>query len=170
MPRADGHFLRFLLCISSYSTIVACNGIKQASFLFFTRFDLGDAHPLAVDREEAGAKINRYTGSSLTHSEVPNDGTRRAGPCSVRQRCWFAGGAAAQEFRATVKGQVVDSSQAALPGATVTVRNQETGEVGTATTNNEGNYTVPFLRPGVYSVTVEMTASRSTPAPTCGSK
>jgi hypothetical protein len=62
----------------------------------------------------------------------------------------------AQEFRATVKGQVVDSSQAALPGATVTVRNQETGEVATATTNNEGNYTVPFLRPGLYSVTVEM--------------
>src|SRR3954468_8514896 len=69
----------------------------------------------------------------------------------------FASGAsAAQEFRATVKGQVVDTSQAALPGATVTVRNQETGEVATATSNGEGNYTVPFLRPGLYSVTVEM--------------
>ena len=68
----------------------------------------------------------------------------------------LAGGAAAQEFRATVKGQVVDTSQAALPGATVTVRNQETGEVATATTNNEGNYTVPFLRPGLYTVSVEM--------------
>src|SRR6478672_9809508 len=68
----------------------------------------------------------------------------------------FASAATAQEFRATVKGQVVDSSQAALPGATITVRNQETGEVGTATSNSEGNYTVPFLRPGVYSVTVEM--------------
>lgn len=72
----------------------------------------------------------------------------------------MAGGAAAQEFRATVKGQVVDSSQGALPGATVTVRNQETGEVATATTNNEGNYTVPFLRPGLYSVTVEMSGFR----------
>jgi hypothetical protein len=68
----------------------------------------------------------------------------------------LAGGAAAQEFRATVKGTVVDSSQATLPGATVTVRNQETGEVATATTNQQGNYTVPFLRPGLYSVTVEM--------------
>src|ERR687897_3424911 len=68
----------------------------------------------------------------------------------------LAGSAAAQEFRATVKGQVVDSSQAALPGATVTVRNQETGEVATATTNAEGNYTVPFLRPGLYTVSVEM--------------
>ncbi len=68
----------------------------------------------------------------------------------------LASGVAAQEFRATVKGQVVDSSQAALPGATVTVRNQETNEVATATTNQQGNYTVPFLRPGLYSVTVEM--------------
>ena len=62
----------------------------------------------------------------------------------------------AQEFRATVQGQVVDSSKAALPGATVTVRNQETNEVATATTNNEGNYTIPFLRPGIYTLTVEM--------------
>jgi hypothetical protein len=68
----------------------------------------------------------------------------------------LAGSVDAQEFRATVKGQVVDTSQGALPGATVTVRNQETGEVATAVTNNEGNYTIPFLRPGLYSVTVEM--------------
>ena len=53
----------------------------------------------------------------------------------------------AQEFRATVKGQVTDSSKASLPGATVTVRNQETNEVATATTNTDGNYTIPFLRP-----------------------
>jgi hypothetical protein len=68
----------------------------------------------------------------------------------------MAGSVGAQEFRATVRGQVVDSSQAALPGATVTVRNQETGEVATATSNNQGEYSVPFLRPGLYSVTVEM--------------
>ena len=64
--------------------------------------------------------------------------------------------AVAQEFRATIRGQVTDSSQAALPGVTVTVRNQETGEVATATTNNDGSYTVPFLRPGLYSVTAEL--------------
>src|SRR6185503_10440629 len=42
------------------------------------------------------------------------------------------------------------------PGATVTVQNQETNEVATTTTNNEGAYTLPFLRPGVYTLTVEM--------------
>ena len=68
----------------------------------------------------------------------------------------LAGTAGAQEFRATVKGTVADTSQAALPGATVTVTNQDTNEVATATTNNEGTYTIPFLRPGNYTVTVEM--------------
>ena len=67
-----------------------------------------------------------------------------------------AGGVAAQEFRATVRGKVVDSSQAALPGATVNVTNQQTNEVATATTNQEGSYSIPFLRPGIYTLTVEM--------------
>src|SRR5687767_3890196 len=64
--------------------------------------------------------------------------------------------AAAQEFRATVRGQITDSSQAALPGATVNVVNQQTNEVATATTNEQGSYTIPFLRPGTYTMTVEM--------------
>ena len=67
-----------------------------------------------------------------------------------------AAGVGAQEFRATVKGRVADSSQAALPGATITVRNQETNEVATTTSNAEGNYTIPFLRPGIYTLTAEM--------------
>ena len=85
----------------------------------------------------------------------------------MRMRCYrgllglagllvLTGSVTAQEFRATVKGQVVDTSQAALPGATVSVLNQQTNEVATAVTNNEGNYTIPFLRPGIYTLTVEM--------------
>jgi hypothetical protein len=63
---------------------------------------------------------------------------------------------AAQEFRATIKGQVVDSSQASLPGATVSALNQETGEIASAVTNRDGSYTIPFLRPGLYTLTVDM--------------
>jgi hypothetical protein len=66
------------------------------------------------------------------------------------------GVAVAQEFRATIKGQIVDSSQSALPGATASARTQETGEVATAVTNQDGSYTIPFLRPGLYTLTVEM--------------
>jgi Carboxypeptidase regulatory-like domain/TonB-dependent Receptor Plug Domain len=67
-----------------------------------------------------------------------------------------ASSAAAQEFRATVRGQVLDSSKGALPGATVSMTNTETNEVATATTNAEGNYTIPFLRPGMYTLTIEL--------------
>jgi hypothetical protein len=63
---------------------------------------------------------------------------------------------AAQEFRATVRGQVVDASGGRLPGAVVSVQNTETNEVATATTNDEGSYSIPFLRPGPYTLTVEL--------------
>jgi hypothetical protein len=68
----------------------------------------------------------------------------------------IAGSAAAQEFRATIRGQVLDTSKGALPGATVTAQNIETNEVATAVSNAEGNYTIPFLRPGSYTLTVEL--------------
>jgi hypothetical protein len=64
--------------------------------------------------------------------------------------------ASAQEFRATVKGRVVDASQGALPGATVTVTNVDTNETATAVTNAQGEYNIPFLRPAAYTLTVEL--------------
>jgi hypothetical protein len=63
--------------------------------------------------------------------------------------------ALAQDFRATVTGRVTDANRAAIPNASVQVKNIGTNEVSTATTNSEGNYRVPFLRPGAYSITVE---------------
>src|SRR5215510_1124818 len=67
-----------------------------------------------------------------------------------------AGAAMAQEFRATVKGQVTDPSKAAVPGATVTAQNQDTNETANTVSNADGNYTIPFLRPGPYTLTVEL--------------
>ena len=72
--------------------------------------------------------------------------------------CLLAAGVVhAQEFRATVKGQVTDQSRAAVPGATVMVQNQDTGETATAVSNADGAYTIPFLRPGAYTLTVDLT-------------
>jgi hypothetical protein len=68
----------------------------------------------------------------------------------------MAGAAAAQEFRATVNGQVVDTTKAPIPGASVVIRNTETNEAATAITNDEGRFTIPFLRPGTYTLSVEM--------------
>lgn len=60
----------------------------------------------------------------------------------------------AQEFRATLTGRVLDPTGAAVPGATVQARNVATGETSTATTSADGAYTIPFLRPGTYTMTV----------------
>ena len=61
----------------------------------------------------------------------------------------------AQTFRGTILGTVTDSSGAAVPGATVTVKNLGTGLVHAVTTSDDGSYAVPELPIGSYSVTAE---------------
>lgn len=53
-----------------------------------------------------------------------------------------------------VHGNVLDQSQAAIPGATVAVVNQDTGFHTEAPTGQRGDYIVPNLPPGKYTVTV----------------
>jgi hypothetical protein len=54
----------------------------------------------------------------------------------------------------SVVGIVSDESGAPIAGATVTVRNLNTGVAQTAQTTSDGLYTVPDLIPGTYAVTV----------------
>lgn len=63
--------------------------------------------------------------------------------------------ASAQEFRGSISGTISDSAGAAVPGANITVTNAATNTPITTKTNEEGNYTVPFLTPSQYVVTVE---------------
>src|SRR5438105_7171780 len=60
----------------------------------------------------------------------------------------------AQEFRATLTGRVTDPQNLTIAEATVQVRNVSTGEVSSANTDSHGNFSIPFLRPGTYTVTV----------------
>ncbi|HXD15871.1 MAG TPA: TonB-dependent receptor, partial [Vicinamibacterales bacterium] len=55
---------------------------------------------------------------------------------------------------ARFSGTVVDQSGAFVPGATVTVKNQRTGEVRTVISTAQGLYMVPNLKPSVYTITV----------------
>ena len=59
----------------------------------------------------------------------------------------------AQEYRATITGNVTDASGAAVPNAQVEARNTATSTTATARTNDVGAYTIPFLAPGTYTVT-----------------
>ena len=52
-----------------------------------------------------------------------------------------------------ITGVVTDPSGAAIPNATVTLKNTETGTVQTRTTNAQGAYRFPLLNPGTYTVT-----------------
>ena len=69
--------------------------------------------------------------------------------------------AAAQTFRGTVLGTITDSSGASVPGATVTIKNLDTGLVRTVTTSDDGTYAAPELPIGNYNVTVEKNGFKS---------
>lgn len=56
----------------------------------------------------------------------------------------------------SINGRVVDPTGAVLPGATVTVRSQETGLRRDVATDPDGTYSVPLLPPGKYSVRAEL--------------
>ena len=58
-----------------------------------------------------------------------------------------------QGDRATITGTVTDSSGAVIPGATVTLVNENTGAKAETVTTDTGNYTVPQLPVGTYTLT-----------------
>jgi outer membrane receptor protein involved in Fe transport len=64
--------------------------------------------------------------------------------------------ATAQFETATVLGSVHDATGAVVPGATVSLRNNETGISATAVTDSVGNYQFLNVRIGFYTVRAEM--------------
>ena len=72
----------------------------------------------------------------------------------------------AQATTGTLKGTVVDPNGAVVAGASVTVKNEATGVEETTTTSGEGNFTVPNLLPGKYTVTIAPPSGFSTKAVT----
>jgi len=64
--------------------------------------------------------------------------------------------AAAGQTAATgqIVGTVIDPSKAAIAQASVTATNEATGQSRTAKTNDEGDFVIPLLAPGNYTVAV----------------
>jgi hypothetical protein len=58
----------------------------------------------------------------------------------------------AQTFRGGIAGRVADSTGAVLPGVTVTATNDATGVSRTTTTSTGGDFSVPDLQLGTYTV------------------
>ncbi|MGH9769741.1 MAG: TonB-dependent receptor domain-containing protein, partial [Blastocatellia bacterium] len=65
--------------------------------------------------------------------------------------------ASAQQETATITGEIRDANGSVVSKATITVTNVETNISVRSETNDQGAYTVPSLKPGAYSITVEKT-------------
>jgi hypothetical protein len=61
----------------------------------------------------------------------------------------------AQEFRGTVIGHITDSTGAAIAGATITAVGPQ--QPLTVTSNQSGDYIIPFVTPATYTLTAEQT-------------
>src|SRR5262249_28039696 len=60
----------------------------------------------------------------------------------------------AQESRATLEGRVTDQQGAIIPRATVVVTSEQTGVKQQTATIDQGAWTLNFLNPGAYTITV----------------
>src|ERR1051325_2465570 len=59
----------------------------------------------------------------------------------------------AQQDQGRIAGVVKDANAAIVPGASILVKNERTGEERTATSTESGSYIVSGLRPSVYTIT-----------------
>ena len=60
----------------------------------------------------------------------------------------------AQSALTSLRGNIVDSTGAAVAGAEVTVKRADIGTLRAQTSNRNGEYQFPQLTPGIYAVTV----------------
>lgn len=77
--------------------------------------------------------------------------------CSLLAAATFA---QSQDARGNIVGRVTDPTGAVVPGADVKARSATTGVVVGSKSNESGNYVLPFLMPGMYEVTTEVTGFR----------
>ena len=73
--------------------------------------------------------------------------------------------ARAQEFRGTISGAITDPSGAAIPAATVVATETQTGTVNRTVSDGAGQYVIPFLLPGEYTITVTAAGFEKTTHP-----
>ena len=74
--------------------------------------------------------------------------------------CWAVRPATAQVLYGSLVGNVTDATGSAVPGATVTVTDRETGASHDAVTDSTGAYRFTTVQPGVYTVTVKLEGFR----------
>ena len=82
----------------------------------------------------------------------------RFGVYVVVALAWFAGASAFAQGSSTssLAGVVVDTAGGVVPGATIAVKNNSTGNTFETVSNTAGAFSIPVLDPGTYTVTVAL--------------
>jgi hypothetical protein len=80
--------------------------------------------------------------------------------CVALLICSMASTASAQVLYGSVVGSVKDAQGGAVPGASVTITNKDTGLTLDTTSNAEGNYSFTNVLPGPYDVKVSLQGFR----------
>jgi hypothetical protein len=62
----------------------------------------------------------------------------------------------AQEFRGSLSGRVTDPQQGLVPNVSIVATNKDTGARFQTLSGSDGSYSLPFLPPGPYTLTAEM--------------
>lgn len=73
----------------------------------------------------------------------------------------LAATALGQDPRGTIMGRVSDPSDAVIPGVEIRATNMESGVSASSKSNAAGMYNIPFLLPGSYRVTAEITGFKT---------
>ena len=95
---------------------------------------------------------------------APGDGAPGAGaesPFGHRRAALLLAAPAAAQDTGVVAGTVVDSTAQIVPGATVTLANENTGDVRTVVSNERGEFAFRAVPPGSYTVKVELAGFRT---------
>jgi hypothetical protein len=61
----------------------------------------------------------------------------------------------------TITGTVTDPAHAVVPGATIQAQNQETGVISSTVTTGAGDYSIPSLPIGTYTITAKVTGFKT---------
>jgi Carboxypeptidase regulatory-like domain len=102
-------------------------------------------------------KLNHLKGAFMT--QIKRKRVIRIGPLlglffTLAALPGLAGVAFAQADQGRITGTIKDQNGAVIPGATVVVKNERTGDERTTTSNAEGAFQVTALRPSIYNVKI----------------
>src|SRR5882757_7848929 len=80
---------------------------------------------------------------------------------AVMMLFFFTPAASAQQLTGTLSGTASDTGGAMIPNASVTLRNQASGDLRTAVTDSQGHFVITAVQPASYSINISASGFRT---------